>query len=95
MCLAIPGRIIEIVDNEKHLALADFAGVRRVINITCVISDERPASACIGDWVVVHVGFAMSRIDEAEAAATLRVLSEIGEAQKEMLAMAASGQQGS
>ena len=92
MCLAIPGRIIEIVDTGKTLAAADFNGVRRVINITCVVSDDRPASACVGDWVLVHVGFAMSRIDEAEAAATLSVLNQLAEAQEEILAMQTSGQ---
>ena len=92
MCLAIPGRIVEIVDIERNLAAADFNGVRRVINITCVVSDDRPASACVGDWVLVHVGFAMSRIDEAEAAATLSVLNQLAEAQEEILAMQTSGQ---
>ena len=92
MCLAIPGRIVEIVDTKKKLATADFNGVRRVINITCVVSDDRPASACVGDWVLVHVGFAMSRIDEAEATATLSVLNQLAEAQEEILSMQASGQ---
>jgi len=94
MCLAIPGHIVEIVDTEKNLATADFNGVRREINITCVVSDDRPASACVGDWVLVHVGFAMSRIDEAEAAATLEVLDQLAEVQEEMLSMQASGQKG-
>src|SRR5208283_4400807 len=50
------------------------------VNIACVVSDERPASSCVGDWVLIHVGFAMSRIDEDEAAETLRILTELGEA---------------
>jgi hydrogenase expression/formation protein HypC len=80
MCLGIPGRIVEIVDERTNQAIADFGGARRAINIACVVSDERPAAACVGDWVLVHVGFAMSRIDEAEAAATLALLRQMGEA---------------
>ena len=91
MCLGIPGKIIEITDPVHNLAIADFSGVKRVINITCVIDDQHAAADCVGDWVLVHVGFAMSRIDEAEAAATLRVLTELGEAQMELEAMHASG----
>ena len=85
MCLVIPGRIEEIVDPTNNLATANFNGGRRVVNITCVVSEDRPASACIGDWVLVHVGFAMSRIDEAEAAATLALFKEMSDAlDKEM-----------
>ncbi len=80
MCLGIPGRIEEIVDAANNLATANFNGVRRVVNIACVVSEDRPASACIGDWVLVHVGFAMSRIDEEEAAATLALFKEMSDA---------------
>lgn len=90
MCLGIPGKIIEITDLAHNLALCDFNGVRRVINITCIVDDQHAATDCVGDWVLVHVGFAMSRIDEAEAAETLRVLTELGEAQIELEAMQAS-----
>jgi len=93
MCLGIPGRIVAIDDAERMLATADVSGVRRQINIACVVDDEHPLEACVGDWVLIHVGFAMSRIDEAEAAETLRILDELGEAQQELDAMRRSAVQ--
>lgn len=87
MCLGVPGQIVEIVDRERLLAMADVAGVRRRVNITCIVDEAHPADACVGGWVLIHVGFAMARIDEAEAAATLKVLTEMGEMQAEMEAM--------
>jgi len=87
MCLGIPGRIIKIEDASKNLAIVDVGGVRRQVNVACIVSEERPAESCVGDWVLIHVGFAMSRINEAEAAETLRLLDELGEAQAEIEAM--------
>lgn len=87
MCLGIPGQIVEITDPVKKLATVDVSGVRRVVNIACIVSDEHPVEACLGDWVLVHVGFAMSRIDEQEAKKTLDLLIELGEAQEELAAM--------
>ena len=81
MCLGLPGRIVEIVDAERNLAVAEFNGVRRAINIACVVSPDRPPEACVGDWVLVHVGFAMSRVDEAEAARTLALFQELAAAE--------------
>ena len=91
MCLGIPGRIVAIDDAPRKLATVDVSGVKRQVNIACIVSDEHPVESCVGDWVLVHVGFAMSRIDEAEAAETLKVLTELGEAQAEMEAMRLSG----
>jgi hydrogenase expression/formation protein HypC len=91
MCLGIPGQIVEITDKERKLGMVDVAGVRREINLACIISDDHPISACVGDWVLVHVGFAMSRIDEREAAETLKILEQLGEVQAELAAMRASG----
>jgi hydrogenase expression/formation protein HypC len=91
MCLGIPGRIVAIDDAERKLATVDVSGVKRQINVACIVSEDHPVEACVGDWVLVHVGFAMSRIDEAEAAETLKVLTELGEAQAEMEAMRLSG----
>ena len=65
----------------------DVSGVQRQVNIACIISDEHPLESCVGDWVLVHVGFAMSRIDEQEAQKTLALLSELGEVQDELVAM--------
>jgi len=87
MCLGVPGQIVEIVDPELLIAVADVAGVRRKVNITCIVNDEHKADDCIGDWVLIHVGFAMARIDEAEAAKTLKVLTTMGELQAELMAM--------
>lgn len=87
MCLGIPGRIVTIDDAERKLATVDVSGVRRQVNIACIVDERHPPEACVGDWVLVHVGFAMSRIDEAEAAQTLKILTELGEAQEEIRAM--------
>ena len=87
MCLGIPGRIVRIDDAARKLATVDVSGVRRQINIACVLDEAHPVESCVGDWVLVHVGFAMSRIDEHEAAETLKILTELGEAQAEIEAM--------
>ena len=87
MCLGIPGQITEITDSEKLLAKVDVSGIKREINIACIIDAEHPPEKCVGDWVLVHVGFAMSRIDEEEAAQTLKLLSELGEIQEELETM--------
>jgi len=87
MCLGIPGQIIEIVDIERNLAKVDISGVRRQVNIACIVSDEHPVEDCVGDWVLVHVGFAMSLINEEEAQRTLELLRELGEAEKEIASM--------
>jgi hydrogenase expression/formation protein HypC len=87
MCLGIPGLIVEITDTTNKLGIVDVSGVRRQINLACVVNDEHPLESCVGDWVLVHVGFAMSRIDENEARLTLQLLTELGEAQAEIEAM--------
>lgn len=87
MCLGIPGRIVAIADAEAMLAVVDVSGVRRTVDVVCVAEPGALLDDLIGAWVLVHVGFAMSRIDEEEAAATLKVLSEIGEAEAEIDAM--------
>jgi hydrogenase expression/formation protein HypC len=87
MCLGVPGQIVKIVDPELLIAVADVAGVRRKVNITCIVTDEHKADDCVGDWVLIHVGFAMARIDETEAAETLKVLTAMGELQAELMAM--------
>jgi hydrogenase expression/formation protein HypC len=88
MCLGIPGQIVKIDDALRKLATADVSGVRRQVNLACIVDDAHPVESCVGDWVLIHVGFAMSRIDEAEARATMQVLIELGEAQAELAAMA-------
>ena len=73
MCLGIPGQIVEILDHHD-LARAEVSGVRRVINVG-LLADEPLA---VGDWVLIHVGFAMSRIDEGEAARAMASLQLLG-----------------
>ncbi|OLZ11320.1 HypC/HybG/HupF family hydrogenase formation chaperone [Sulfobacillus thermosulfidooxidans] len=74
MCLAIPGRVTEIVDRERDIAKVDVTGIKRNVSITLLKSlGIEP-----GDWVLVHVGFAMSKIDEQEAQETLAMLQELG-----------------
>ena len=76
MCLAIPGQIIEVVDDANRLAQVDVVGVRRNVNIGLLDSDGTGVGP--GDWVLIHVGFAISQIDEEEATATRRLLEEMG-----------------
>jgi hydrogenase expression/formation protein HypC len=90
MCLAIPGQIVEIVDEDKRLARVEVAGVRRNVNIGLLDSDED--GAVPGDWVLIHVGFALSRIDEEEAHATHELLRQMGaEYEQELEELKASG----
>lgn len=84
MCLGIPARIVSIRDEVACLAVADVAGVRRLVNMTCVLDDQHSLAACVGDWVLIHAGFAMARIDEAEARKTLALMEEIGALQDEL-----------
>ncbi|ADB50958.1 HypC/HybG/HupF family hydrogenase formation chaperone [Conexibacter woesei] len=76
MCLAIPGQIIAIVDDANRLAQVDVAGVRRTVNVGLLDADG--GGVVQGDWVLIHVGFAISKVDEAEAAATLKLLRGMG-----------------
>jgi len=80
MCLAIPGKIVEIVDAENRIAKVEVGGVRRNVNVGMLDEDE----ALVGSYVLIHVGFAMTKIDEQEALETLRVLEEIGQYEEEL-----------
>ena len=79
MCLAIPGRIVEIVDEENSIAKVEVGGVRRNVNVGMLDRED----AAVGNYVLIHVGFAMTKINEDEAKETLRVLEEIGQYQDE------------
>jgi hydrogenase expression/formation protein HypC len=87
MCLGIPGQIVRITDVQKQMAMVDVSGVQREVSLECVVDHYHPVEKCVGHWALVHVGFAMSLINEEEAAATLKVLRELGEVQAELLAM--------
>jgi hydrogenase expression/formation protein HypC len=76
MCLAIPGQITKVVDDANRLAQVDVAGVKRTINIGLLDGDG--AGAGPGDWVLIHVGFALSKVDEQEALETRRLLEAMG-----------------
>ena len=75
MCLGIPGRVLEFVDETRHLARIEVGGVRRVVNVGLVLPD----GLVPGEWVLIHVGFAISKIDEAEAQRTTDLLRQLGE----------------
>jgi hydrogenase expression/formation protein HypC len=75
MCLAIPGRIVELVSDPVPLALVEVTGVRRRVDLGLLL-DDMPA---VGDWVLIHVGFAMSRISEEQAAEQMRMIAMLGE----------------
>jgi hydrogenase expression/formation protein HypC len=74
MCLGIPGQIVEFVDDRNHIAKVDVSGVRRNVNVGLLEGEVQA-----GDWVLIHVGFALSKIDEEEANATRRFLEALGE----------------
>ncbi|MBA3306215.1 MAG: HypC/HybG/HupF family hydrogenase formation chaperone [Thermoleophilaceae bacterium] len=76
MCLGIPGQIVELVDFHHHIAKAEVSGVRRNVNIGLL--SEGPDAVGVGDWVLIHVGFAMSKIDEEEARSTHEFLISLG-----------------
>jgi len=75
MCLAIPGRIVELLSSDRDLAVVDVLGVRRTVDLG-LLQEDPPTR---GDWVLIHVGFAMSKISEADAEDQLRMLTELGE----------------
>lgn len=86
MCLGIPGQIVEITDTGRLMAMADISGVKREVSVACIASAD--VQELIGEWALIHVGFAMSLIDADEAAKTLDALRGLGEAQETLEAMA-------
>jgi hydrogenase expression/formation protein HypC len=80
MCLAIPGQIVQYTDDDPQFAVVEVSGVRRTINVD-LLREENPA---VGDWVLIHVGFAMSKISEERAQEQLRLLAMLGEDLKAM-----------
>jgi len=83
MCLAIPAQIVEFCDPDRFLARVDVAGVRRIVNVALVSGG--PDGVEVNDWVLIHVGFAISRVDEEEALATRRLLEQLGREYEEEL----------
>ena len=87
MCLGIPGKIVSISDSAQHLGMVDVGGIQRAVNLSCIAQDGTDLRQHIDSWVLVHVGFAMSVIGEAEAKSTLAILTELGQVQEELAAM--------
>ncbi len=83
MCLGIPGQIVEFVDDEKFFAKVDVSGVKRNVNTAMLVPD----GLAPGDWVLIHVGFAMSKIDEEEARKTLDLLRQMDQIYEDEFAM--------
>jgi hydrogenase expression/formation protein HypC len=81
MCLGIPGRVIDFVDESRQLARVEVACVRRTVHVGLLLAD----GLAVGDWVLIHVGFALSKIDEEEARRTLQFLEELGDAYEQEL----------
>jgi len=79
MCLGIPGQIVDISNLTQHQAVVDVAGVRRSVHVGLLLDDDNRGLE-IGDWVLVHVGFAMSKMDDEEAERTLELVRELGAA---------------
>ena len=88
MCLGIPCRITAITEEGRLMAMAEVSGVRREVNVACVAGNR--LEDLVGQWVLIHVGFAMSLIDEDEAEKTLQALRDLGEAQVALDEMAQS-----
>ena len=84
MCLGIPGQLVAWVDRELNIAKAEVSGVRRNVNVGLLVGD--PDNVDVGDWVLIHVGFAMSKIDEQEAAETRKFLELLGDPYQDELA---------
>ena len=80
MCLAIPGKIVELLAEDRDLAIVDVLGVRRKVDLG-LLQEDHPTT---GDWVLIHVGFAMSKISEAAAVDQLRMLTVLGEGEAAM-----------
>lgn len=77
MCLGIPGQVLAITDRDNLLATVSISGVQRQVNLACIVDADHPLDACVGDWVLVHVGFALNRLDPEEAEATLRLVEAV------------------
>jgi hydrogenase expression/formation protein HypC len=80
MCLAIPGKIVDLLAEDRSSAVVDVLGVRRRVDLG-LLQDDPPST---GDWVLIHVGFAMSKISEADALDQLRMLTDLGESEAAM-----------
>jgi hydrogenase expression/formation protein HypC len=83
MCLGIPGQVVEIIDDANSIAKVDVSGIKRNVSVALV----RPDGIAPGDWILIHVGFAMSKINEHEARETMKALQIMGETYTDELKM--------
>jgi hydrogenase expression/formation protein HypC len=90
MCVCIPGQVTEITDAANQLARVSVAGATRQVSLACIVDAAHPIESCVGDWVLIHVGFAMSRIDEDEARKTLELLAALADNEPDRVAQPAS-----
>ena len=88
MCLAIPGRIVELIEDSPNLAMVDVLGVRRKVDLT-LLAEDAPVK---DDWVLIHVGFALSKISEVDALDQLNMLTNLGEAESALEEVTGYGQ---
>ena len=86
MCLAIPGKVVEIVDASRQIVRAEVSGVRRNISAELLGKEEERDGVRVGDWVLIHAGFALARLNEEEAAATTRLFQAMADAYADELA---------
>lgn len=93
MCVCIPGQVTAITDAANRLALVRVGGATRQVSLACIVDELHPIESCVGDWVLIHVGFAMSRIDEAEAKKTLELFAALGAIEPALAAQAAQAAQ--
>ena len=94
MCLASPGRVVEVFDDDNQLARVDVAGVRRTVNVALLEDSDTRSVALEGQWVLIHVGFALARNDEQEALDTLELLNQMGAEYEEELQELRAGAEG-
>ena len=86
MCVCVPAQVTSISDAAKRLAWVSVSGATRQVSLACIVDDAHSVESCVGEWVLIHVGFAMARIDEAEARKTLELLAALGEIEPQLAA---------
>lgn len=82
MCLGIPARVVALSQANERIAIVDQAGERREVNLACLVDEQTSPASLLGSWVIVHLGFAMQRVDEAQAAQIQALLHELALAQE-------------
>ena len=84
MCLGIAGQIVDIISSDMQLVMVEIAGVRRAVNLGLLVDEDHPIAACVGEWVLVHLGFARTWVSEQDAKASIGLLQELSKLQAEI-----------